>query len=164
ELAAGVQRAEDELERVLLVLGDVVDGDAAAVVLDGDAATVGVQRHPDGLGEAVDHLVDGVVDDLPQQVVEATVVDATDVHTGSLADRLEAFEDRDVLAGVFALSHYSFVSALSAGAASCGTEGGGNTTRATFSLRENTCLPLPPRGPRSFLSGRTSSVLPLSLS
>jgi len=84
-----VQRAEDQLERVLLVLGDVVDRDAAAVVLDGDRLAVLVQRHPDVVGEAVDHLVDRVVDDLPQQVVIAAVIDAADVHAGALANRLE---------------------------------------------------------------------------
>src|SRR5262249_35004511 len=65
ELAARVQRAEDELERVLLVLGDVIDGNAATVVLDGDGAAILGDGDPDLLGEPVDHLVDRVVDDFP---------------------------------------------------------------------------------------------------
>ena len=48
-------------------------------------------------GVAVDHLVDRVVDDLPEQVVVAARVDAADVHAGPLAHRLEALEDLDVL-------------------------------------------------------------------
>src|SRR5262245_36491369 len=93
-------------------------------------------------------------------------VDAADVHTGALADRLQPFEDGDVLPGVLALSHYSLLSGLSLAVApdSCGAAGGGVTMRSTRSLRGHTCRPLLPRGTRSFLNGRTSSVLPLSLS
>ena len=64
-----------------------------------------VERDLDGLGVAVDDLVDRVVDDLPEQVVVAARVDAADVHAGALAHRLEPFEDRDVLPGVLALGH-----------------------------------------------------------
>ena len=56
-----------------------------------------VQRHVDVRTVAVDHLVDGVVDDLPQQVVIALGVGAADVHAGPAAHRLQPFQDRDVL-------------------------------------------------------------------
>ena len=101
ELAARVERGEDHLERALVLeLRHRVDRDAAPVVLDGDAAPVLVQRDPDGGGVTVDHLVDRVVDDLPQQVMVAAPVDAADVHGGPLADRLEPLENLDVLSGV----------------------------------------------------------------
>ena len=45
---------------------------------------------------AVHRLVDGVVEDLPDQVVQAGGADAADVHAGTLADGLEPFEDGDV--------------------------------------------------------------------
>src|SRR5690606_40561720 len=51
-------------------------------------------------------LVDGVVDDLPQQVVVAVRIGAADVHGRSLADRLAPLEDLDVFRGV-AGSHVS---------------------------------------------------------
>ena len=98
ELAAGVQLGEHELDRGL-ALGRVdVGGDAATVVGDADAA-VGEQRHVDGVGVAGQRLVDGVVDDLPDQVVQAALTGGADVHAGALAHRLEALEDGD-LAGV----------------------------------------------------------------
>ena len=42
-------------------------------------------------------LVDGVVDDLPDQVVQALQAGGADVHARALADRVEALEDLDVL-------------------------------------------------------------------
>ena len=59
-----------------------------------------MQRHGDGRGVAVHGLVDRVVEDLPDQVVQAGRADAADVHAGALADGLEAFEDGDVFGGV----------------------------------------------------------------
>ena len=94
ELAAGVQHGEhdrdgrDALDRV------DVDRDAAAVVDDLDAAVL-QQRHDDPVAVAGQRLVDGVVDDLPHQVVQAALAGRADVHAGTLADRLEALEDLD---------------------------------------------------------------------
>ena len=45
-------------------------------------------------------LVDGVVDDFVDEVVEAALVGAADVHAGATADGLEAFEDLDIGGGV----------------------------------------------------------------
>ena len=71
--------------------------------------------HPAALGEleevvvavAVDledearrELVDGVVDDLPHEVVEAARPGGPDEHPRPLADRVEALEDGDVLGRV----------------------------------------------------------------
>ena len=47
------------------------------------------------VGVAGQRLVDGVVDDLPDQVVQAALAGRADVHAGALADRLEALEHRD---------------------------------------------------------------------
>ena len=52
-------------------------------------------------GVAVHRLVDGVVDDLPDQVVQSRAAHAADVHARALADGLEALEDGDVFSGVF---------------------------------------------------------------
>jgi hypothetical protein len=40
-------------------------------------------------------FVDCVIDDFINQVVEAAFAGRSDIHTGALADRLEAFEDGD---------------------------------------------------------------------
>src|SRR5690606_36243928 len=95
ELAAGVERRHDHLQRRHLLDGVLVDGDAAAVVGDGDRPAVLVEGDLDERGEPVGRLVDGVVDDLPDEVVEAGLPGASDVHARALADGLEPFEDLD---------------------------------------------------------------------
>jgi hypothetical protein len=45
------------------------------------------------VAEAGHGLVDAVVRDLVDEVMEASLVGATDVHTGSAAHGLQAFED-----------------------------------------------------------------------
>ena len=90
ELAAGVQGREDHLERALAGLGMNVDRDAAAVVGHRHRLAVGVERHDDPRGVAVHHLVDRVVDDFPEQVMKAGLVDAADVHARPAPDGLEA--------------------------------------------------------------------------
>ena len=99
ELPARVQDGHDHLEGGPLLHRVHVDREAAAVVLDPDAA-VGQQGDPDGVAVAGQRLVDGVVHDLPHHVVQAALTGGTDVHTGALADRLEPLEDGDGTAGV----------------------------------------------------------------
>ena len=76
-----------------------VGGDAAAVV-DDPAAAVGQQRDVDAVAVAGHGLVDGVVDDLPDAVVQAGGAGRADVHARALADRIEALEDLHVLGSV----------------------------------------------------------------
>ena len=99
ELAAGVQRGQHDLGRGPFLFLQFVDRDAAAVVGDG-AAVVRVEDDADAVAVAGDRLVDGVVDDLVDEVVEAARAGRADVHAGALADRLEPFEDGDVLGAV----------------------------------------------------------------
>ena len=70
ELPAGVEHREDHLERALLRLRVLVHRDAAPVVRDGDGGAVGVKRHRDVRCVAVHRLVDGVVEDLPDEMVQ----------------------------------------------------------------------------------------------
>ena len=95
ELAAGVEHGQDDLGRRALLLLVHVDRDAAAVVADRDAI-VRMQNDLDGVAVAGERLVDGVVDDLVDEMVEPALTRRADVHTGSLANGLEAFEDGDV--------------------------------------------------------------------
>src|SRR5699024_10207445 len=67
----------------------------APVVGDLDAA-VGQQRDLDVVALACHRLVDGVVDDLLNQVVETAFRGRTDVHAGSSPDCLETLEYSDV--------------------------------------------------------------------
>ena len=99
ELAAGVELRQDDRERRQALLLDHVDRDAAAAVAHGDRV-VGVDRDLDRVVVARHRLVDGVVDDLVDEVVEAAQTGRADVHPGPQADGLEALEDRDVLCGV----------------------------------------------------------------
>ena len=62
--------SDDLGRRLALVLGVRVDGDAAPVVGDA-AAAVGEQRDVDAGAVARHRLVDGVVDDLVDEVVQA---------------------------------------------------------------------------------------------
>ena len=101
ELAAGVQLGEHELDGADALGGVHVGGDAAPVVLDADRAVLH-QGDVDGVGVAGQGLVDRVVDDLPDQVVQAALAGGADVHAGALADRLEPLEDGD-RAGVVGL-------------------------------------------------------------
>ena len=102
ELAAGVQHREDHLDRGAAILGagDRLDRDATSVVEAADRAVL-VDRDHDLVGEAGHGLVDRVVDDLEHEMVQTAGAGGSDVHTRSLADRFESFEDLDV-AGVIA--------------------------------------------------------------
>jgi hypothetical protein len=55
-----------------------------------------VQRDADVRRVAVHRFVHGVVENFPDEVVEAGRADAADIHAGTLADGFEAFENGDV--------------------------------------------------------------------
>ncbi|OBX37557.1 hypothetical protein A8U91_01929 [Halomonas elongata] len=85
ELSAGVQLGHDQLDPGDTVLGMNVDGHAATVVADLDAAVL-EQAYGDRLGMAAQRLVDTVVDDFLDQMVGPGSVG---VHAGALAHGLE---------------------------------------------------------------------------
>ena len=76
-----------------------IDRNTAAVVVD-TAPAVGQQGDPDTGAEPRHGLVDGVVDDFPDEVMETRQTGGSDVHTGALADRIEALENLDVFGAV----------------------------------------------------------------
>ncbi len=100
ELSAGVERREDHLERARLRLRMLVHRNAAAIVLDRDRRPVLVERDRDVRGVAVHRLVDGVVENLPDEMVQARRAHAADVHARPAPDGLEALEDGDVFRGI----------------------------------------------------------------
>ena len=96
ELAARVQRGHDDFEGgLVLELGVRVDGDAAAVVGDGQEAVL-LDAHLDPGGVAGHGLVHGVVDHLGEQVMQRLLVGAADVHAGPAPHGLQAFQHLDV--------------------------------------------------------------------
>ena len=97
ELTAGVQDRHDDLERRDLFDRMLVDGDAAPVVDDRDGV-VGVDRHLN-LGAKTGHgLVDGVVNDLPHQVMKTAGARRANVHARALTNGLETFENLNLAA------------------------------------------------------------------
>ena len=104
ELAAGVKRREDHLEGgLVLELRVRVDRDAAPIVGHCHRA-IGVQRQLDPVRMAGDGLVHRIVEQLGDQVMHRAGVGAADIHARSTPDRLEPFQDFDVLGGVLALA------------------------------------------------------------
>src|SRR5699024_4065775 len=99
ELAAAAERGEGDLDAGHLEPGVHVGRDATAVVGHATAA-VRQQGDVDAVAVAGHGFVDGVVPDLPHQVVEARDPRAADVHAGALAHVREALEDRHGTGGV----------------------------------------------------------------
>ncbi len=95
EFSAGVQLGHDDFgRRHAFLLVDV--GRNAAAIVAHRAGAVGIERHRHRARVAGERLVDRVVDDLVDHVVQArTVVGVADVHPGTLANRVEAFQDLD---------------------------------------------------------------------
>ena len=98
ELAAGVQHGQHDF-RGRLAAGVLIDGNAAAVVDDGDRI-VDVERDVHLVAVAGERLVDRVVDDLVDQVMESRRTGRADVHRGTLAHGLETLEDLDLVRAV----------------------------------------------------------------
>lgn len=86
-----MQPGEDQLDHGGVFLGVQADGNAAAVVLDGDAA-IDVQRDQDLLAVAGQGLVRGVVYDFLHDVQG---VFGAGVHARALPHGLQPFQDAD---------------------------------------------------------------------
>ncbi len=100
ELPTGVQDREHDFGgRLVGVVAVGLDRDAAPVVGD-PAPAVGEEGHLDARAVAGECLVDGVVDDLVDEVMEPGQPSGTDVHAGALADRFQPLEHLDVIGSV----------------------------------------------------------------
>jgi len=107
ELSAGVQSGHDDLGRRLVAIPRVrIDRDSSSVVGDARAA-VRQQGDVDSRAVPGHRLVDGVVDDLSDELVQPFEPGGADVHARPLADGLEPFEDGDVLGRVAARFHHT---------------------------------------------------------
>ena len=100
ELAAGVKHGQHHLSGGLAA--DVlVDGDSSTVVGNGDRA-VDMNRDVDFVTESGQRLVDRVVDDLVDQVMQASGSGRADIHRRPLPDGFEALENLDLVGAVIA--------------------------------------------------------------
>ena len=94
EFSAGVQHGEHHFGGGTLFGGVHVHGNAAAIVDDGDGI-VRVHGDVDFVGVAGHGFVDGIVDDFPDQVVQAHLAGRADVHGGTQTHGFESAEDFD---------------------------------------------------------------------
>ena len=102
EFTAGVEGCHDGFKGGLAGGGVDVYGDAAPVVGDGHGAVFA--EDDINVGAVAGHgLVNGVVNDFIDEVVEAPLVGAANVHPGPAADGLQPFQNDDVLGGVSVL-------------------------------------------------------------
>ena len=106
EFAAGVQRRHDDFERGFLREFRMrIDRNAAAIVGDGEIA-VGLELDLDEGRVAGDRLVHGIVEHFGEEVVQAGLVGAADIHAGAPAHRLQPLQHLDrlfIVAGGFFL-------------------------------------------------------------
>jgi len=79
--------------------GMKLDRDPSAIIVDGNAR-IDVNGDGDTLTLARKTLIDGVVDDLEDEVVKTSLRRVADVHPGALPDGFEALEDPNVLGAV----------------------------------------------------------------
>ena len=104
EFAAGMQRGHDDFEgRLVLEFGVRIDGNAAAIVGDGQVA-LGIIVHVNPGGVAGDRLVHGVVHDLGEKMMEGLFIGAADIHAGAAADGLQPLQHLDVGGGILLLA------------------------------------------------------------
>ena len=101
ELAAGVELGHHHVDG-RRTAGMHFDRDAAAVVGDLDPAVL-EDSHVDFRRVATHGFVDRVVDDLPDEVVQAALAGGADIHARAFADSLQSFEDGDGRGAVFLL-------------------------------------------------------------
>ncbi len=100
KFTAGMQHGQDDFERgfplqlgVLNVLHRVNRN--AAAVIDHRHGVVGMERHIDVLGITREDFIDGVVDDLVDQMMQTLNSGRANVHRRPFADGFDSLEDLD---------------------------------------------------------------------
>ena len=101
-LAARVHLTENQLPVVALFLFVVVDGDAAAVILDLDGA-IRKTGHGDFSAVTFARFIDGIGEDLKDRVLAAVDAVGAEDDRGAFAHAVGAFERGDAVVAVFLL-------------------------------------------------------------
>lgn len=125
KLTAGVQDGHHDFDGGLALGGVDVNGDAAAVVNNLDAA-VGTERDFNMGAESGQSFIDRVIHHFIDQVVQTARTGGTDVHTGTLAYRFKALQDSDVAGTV--------LPGVSAGVSGLGTVSSSGSTAKVSAL------------------------------
>ena len=87
EFSAGVKNGEDDFGGGTLFRGVHIDGNAAAIVHDGDGI-IGMDSDVDFIRKAGHGFVDGVVHNFPDEMVQSHFAGGADVHGGTQDERL----------------------------------------------------------------------------
>jgi hypothetical protein len=107
ELASGMEGGKDDLERASFCFFVLFDGNTSAVVFD-RATAIGVDVDEDGVAISGQRFIDGVVEDLVDEMMEAAASAVSDIHIGSFSDGLYAAENLDV-AGIVSVIFHVFL-------------------------------------------------------
>jgi hypothetical protein len=91
EFTAGVEVCHDEFEGRDLVFGMDIDGDTAAIVLDGTGA-IEVEGDGNIFAMTGEGFIDGIIDDFENAMMKAAFESIADVHIGAFTDTFEALE------------------------------------------------------------------------
>ena len=108
KLAAGVQLREHDFQSTYLRVLVCLDRDTPAVVLDG-ATAVRVDTHADVITRSRHGLVNGIVQNLIDQMMESCAAAVADIHIRPFAHRLQAPEDLYVTCVIFLVLHINSV-------------------------------------------------------
>ena len=105
ELAAGVQRGHDHFKgRLVLEFGMRIDGNAAAVIGDGEIAvrTRSVTSIQVAWPATASSMA--IVHDFGEEMVQGLFIGAADIHAGAAADGLQPLQHLDVGGGILLLA------------------------------------------------------------
>ena len=100
EFATRVENSKNDLQRALAGLGMFVDWNPTTVIRNGYCSTIFVQCYDDFIRVTIHRLIDGVVQNLPNQMMQTGGAHTTDIHRWSLANGLQSFQSNNVGRGI----------------------------------------------------------------
>jgi hypothetical protein len=102
ELSPGVENSEDNLNRRLTLCGVNIDGNSSTIVNDTNSAVL-QNGYLDVVAIPCEGFINGVIDDLIDQVVQSAGTGRTDIHSGTFAYGFETFENLNLACTVAAV-------------------------------------------------------------
>lgn len=95
EFPPGMEDGHNRLESGFTGLWVDIDRDTTTIILNGNGVVL-VESDDDMRRISCHRLIDRVIDDLPHEVMETTLIGRTDVHTRTFTDGLKPLEDLDI--------------------------------------------------------------------